>query len=396
MVVIKNARLVSYLTEGWNGGLADIIVEGRQIQQILPAGETEFPCDAEVLDAAGKTVLPGMMDLHMHLYYSTDDYFALGAMGQNQHLFNSIRSANEFLRQGFTTIRDCGNVFGIGIALRDAVSAGIIKGPRILTAGQCLTPYAKGNGTFPSLYCEVNTPEEILKACRKEYAEGVDFIKYMATGSVANLNGEPGELISSGEEIFALQSAADSLGAYVGVHCHGKEGIRLCAEAGIRTIEHASMIDGDCIDLILQKGGRSAIVPTLDPVVQIHRGYMCGNVPPAISEKIDQVYAHTANLVEATRAGVVTGWGTDCSFDFFSHNVGYEFDARREIGYTNEEILRQATIDSARILGLQDKLGTLAVGKLADMIVVDGKPDEDISAMYSYPVAVFKEGSRCF
>lgn len=396
MLILKNARLIPYLAEGPYEGLADIVVEDGRIQEITQTGFSVSPDGAEILDVQGKTVMPGMFDLHMHLYFSSSDFFALGAKSQNEYVFDAIRSAGEYMKQGFTTIRDCGNVFGIGIALRNAVNCGLISGPRILTAGQCLSPYAKGNDTFPNLYCEVNTPEEILKACRKEYAQGVDFFKYMATGSVANLNGEPGELVSSREELLALQAAAESLGTYAGVHCHGKEGILLCAEAGIHTIEHASMIDESCIDLILQKGGHTAIIPTLDPVIQLHRGYECGKMPHEIFKKIEQVYDHTADLVRATRAGVLTGWGTDCSYDFFSRNIGYEFDARREIGYTNEEILRQATIDSAKVLGLQEDLGTIAPGKLADMIVINGKPDQDISAMFSYPLAVFKEGKRYF
>ncbi|MBR0159857.1 MAG: amidohydrolase family protein [Oscillospiraceae bacterium] len=396
MKLFRNARVIPYLTEGFSGSLADLLVEGRFVKAILPVGTADCPEETEILDLHGKTVLPGLFDLHMHLYFSTEDFHVLGAKSQNEYVFDAIRYAGEFLRQGFTTIRDCGNVFDIGIALRDAVVAGTVPGPRIFTAGKCLTPTAKGNSTFPNLYDEVNTPEEILKAVRKEHAKGVDFIKYMATGSVANLNGEPGELITTRAEVFALQAAAESVGKYAGVHCHGKEGILLCAEAGIRTVEHASMMDDECIELILRKGGKTSIVPTLDPVVQLHRGHECGALPPALFRKIDQVYAHAADLVRATRAGVLTGWGTDSSCSFYARNVGYEFDVRREVGYTNEEILKQATINSARILGLEDCLGTLRAGKLADLVIVEGNPDEDILAMCRYPWAVYLEGRRCY
>lgn len=395
MLLLKNARLISYLTEGYDNSMADVLIENDRIADILPTG-TVTPEQAQVIDLGGKTILPGMIDLHMHLYFSTSDFYRLGAKSRNECLFDAIQYANEFLRQGFTTIRDCGNIFDIGPSLKSAINAGIVLGPRMFTAGLCLTPFAKGNNTFQNLYCEVNTPEEILKACRIENAKGVDFIKYMATGSVANLNGEPGELISSRNEIFALQAAADSLGKYVGVHCHGKEGILYCAEAGIRTIEHASMIDDECIEMILKKGKRSVIVPTLDPVVDLHRCFENEVSPPPVIQKINQVYSNANNLVRATRSGILTGWGTDTSYEFFSKNVGYEFDARNEVGYTNEEILKQATINGAKILGIDDKLGTIKKGKLADIIVIDGNPDEDIFAMRAYPVAVYKEGVRCF
>lgn len=396
MYLLKNARMIPYLTEGYCQGPADITVGNGRILSIVPAGNGVAPADAEILDAKGKTVMPGMFDLHMHLCFFSSNFAGIAQRSQNDCIFDSISYAKEFLRQGFTTIRDCGNPYYIGIAVRNASAAGIIDAPRILTAGKCITPYAKGNSTLSNLYWEVNTPEEILTACRYEYAQGVDFFKYKATGSVANLTGVPGELVTSREELFALQAAADAMHTTAAVHCHGKEGILYCAQAGIHTIEHASMIDGECIDEILRQNGKTTIIPTLNPVINIHRCNDGGSRPQIIRDKIDLVYAHTHLLVEATRAGVLTGWGTDTSMGFFKTHPGYEFDARREIGYTNEEMLKQATINSAQILGIDSELGTVKEGKLADLIVVNGNPDEDISAMFNAPVAVFKEGKRCF
>lgn len=396
MLLLKNARLIPYLTEGYCQGLADIVVENGRIQSIVPAGNGSVPSDGDVLDVNGKTVMPGMFDLHMHLYFSSSNFAAVALRSQNDYVFDSISYAKEFLRQGFTTIRDCGNVCYIGIAVRDAAAAGIIEAPRILTAGKCITPYAKGNSTFPNLYWEVNTPEEILAACRYEYAQGVDFFKYMGTGSVANLTGVPGELVCSREELFALQAAADAMHTTAAVHCHGKEGILYCAQAGIHTIEHASMIDNECIEEILRQNGKTTIVPTLNPVINIHRCEGEGAMPKIIRDKIDLVYSQTHLLVEATRAGVLTGWGTDTSMGFFKAHPGYEFDARREIGYTNEEMLKQDTINSAKILGMENDLGTVKEGKMADLIVINGNPDEDITAMYALPDVVLKEGKRCF
>ena len=391
MTVLQNARLISWLTEGFSERTADIVLDGKRIREILPAGS--FRGEAEKIDLAGKSVLPGLFDLHMHLYFSSDNFAAVAARSQNDYVFDSIAYAKEYLRQGFTTIRDCGNPYYVANAIRDAVSAGIIDGPRIFSCGTILTPYAKGNDSFPNLYAEVNTSEEILKECRRQNADGVNYIKYMATGSVANLTGAPGELICSRGEVFALQESAESVGLTTAVHCHGWEGIRYCAEAGVNTIEHASMIDEESIDIILKKG-KTAIVPTLDPVVQLHRGYECGEMPQIILDKIGEVYDNIPKIVAASRAGVLTGWGTDVSMAFFKRNPGYEFGCRKEAGYTNREILEQCTINSAKIMDLDDRLGTIRAGKLADLIVVDGNPDEDISAMEKLPIAVFKEGKR--
>lgn len=394
MLILQNARLIPELTEGFDGIRADIVIKDGEIDSILPAGSATM--EAETLDLAGKTLLPGFFDLHMHLYFSSDNFAAVALRGQTGYVLDSIQYAKAMLRQGFTTIRDAGNPYYIANAVRDAVAAGVVAGPRILASGAILTPYAKGNDSFPHLYKELNSPAEMLAACRYEHAQGVDYIKYMATGSVANLTGEPGELITSQEEVDALQAAAESVGTPVMVHCHGKEGILYCARAGVATIEHASMIDDECIDVILRKNGKTAIVPTLDPVINIHRGDDGGAMPPIIQQKIDQVYAQTEKLIAASRAGILTGWGTDVSMEFFDANPGYEFDARREIGYTNMEMLKQVTINSAKILGLDERLGSIKAGKLADLVVIDGNPDEDISAMLQYPCAVFKEGMRCF
>lgn len=395
MLVLKNARLLPFLTENFDEELADIVLDCTVIKDIFPAGNVQ-PDDAETLDLEGKTLLPGMADLHMHLYFSSDNFAAVAARSQNNYVFDSVQYATEFLHQGFTTLRDCGNPYYVANAVRDAVNAGIIPGPRIFACGEILTPYAKGNSSFPNLYAEVNTPGEILKEVRLQHANGVDFIKYMATGSVANLTGVPGELISTRDEVFALQRAAESVGKTTAVHCHGWEGIRFCAEAGINTIEHASMIDDESIEIILKNNGKTSIVPTLDPVVQMHRGFECGDMPQIIMDKIGEVYDNIPKIVNASRAGVLTGWGTDVSMSFFARNPGYEFSCRQEAGYTNREILMQATINGAKILGIDDRLGTIKAGKLADLVVIDGKPDEDISVMQRYPYAVFKEGVRYF
>ena len=205
MFVLTNARLIPELTEGFDGAMADVVVNGSRIEALFPAGSRAF-AGAETFDLAGKTLLPGMFDLHMHLYFSSSNFAAVALRSHNDYLFDSIAYAHEMLEQGYTTIRDCGNVYYIGIALRDAVNGGVLPGPRILASGMCLSPAAKGNDTFPNLYYEVNSPDEILTACRKEYAKGVDFIKYMGTGSVANLTGVPGALVSSRRELFALHA----------------------------------------------------------------------------------------------------------------------------------------------------------------------------------------------
>ena len=388
--ILQNARLIPQLTENTELTYADLVLEDSRILEIRPAGGTyENAC---VADLAGKTVIPGMFDLHMHLYFYTADFnaLALTTADRNAVLLHAMEYAKVFLRQGCTTIRDCGNPFDAGVTVREAIERGIIEGPRIHTAGLCLSPTAMGNNTFPNLYAEVNTPEEILAECRKEMATGIDFIKYMSTGAVGNAKGNPGAVITSREELAAVQHAAESLGTYVGSHCHSKQGILLCTEAGIHTIEHASDIDAECTELILKLGGRTTIVPTLDPIALMQAGLLNEDASSKIRAAMVQEGVHP--MLEASRAGVLTGWGTDVSKDFFDANPGCEFLLRSGRGYTNLELLQQATINSARILGVEQDFGTIAAGKIADLVVIDGNPDEDIQVMTKLPAAVFKGG----
>jgi len=389
LIGLKNCKLIKELVEGFDDEKADILIEDNKIKKIYPVNH-DFK-DIKVIDLKNNTLLPGLIDLHMHLMFKHDDYPALVSRNQNQYLLDSIDYANKYLKQGYTTIRDCGNDFYVGVALRDAIEEGIIVGPRVITSGKCISPFAKGNSTFGSLYYEVNSPEEITAAVRDEVAKGVDFIKYMVTGSVANLKGKPGQLITSREEIRALCKAAQTLEVDTAAHCHGEEGIKICAEEGITTIEHASFITEESIGIILDKGCKTSIVPTLTPVVSIHTALQ-KSTRSDIAIKIEEVYNATSRLVKATRAGVLTGWGTDMELKFLMENPGYEFLARKEVGYSNIEILEQATINSAKIIHLEDKIGTIKEGKLADLIVVNGDPKEDIKVMANNPLCVIKNG----
>lgn len=393
MLLIRNARLIHDLTEDYDNEYCDILISDGKFEKIAPQGTIHVSDDIRTVDLKNRTVLPGMFDLHMHLYLSSANFDALALRSHNDYVFDSIQYAGEMIKQGFTTLRDAGTPYYIGVALRDAIDRGIITGPRLKVAGTILTPTAKGNDSFSNLYYEIDSPQDIKRSVRREYAMGVDWIKYMGTGSVANLTGVPGELITSREELSALKAEAELKGIPTMVHCHGREGIRLCAEVGIDTIEHASMIDSVGIEMILKNNGKTSIVPTLDPVVQMHRNDDCGLMPKIIMDKIGEVYENSLNIVKASRAGILTGFGTDVSMPFFVNHPGYEFDVRREVGYDNIEILKQATINSARIIGVEEQLGTIKEGKLADMVVINGEPDKDIMVMKKMPEMVFKEGN---
>ena len=390
-MIIKNARLLPELTEGYAQEYGDVKVIGNRIEGIYPAASLSAEEGEQVLDACGKTLLPGMMDLHMHLYFHSSNLEAMGKEGPAEALLHCIEYAKEMLKWGFTTVRDCGSTFNLGVITRDAIADGVLQGPRVFACGKCITPTAKGNDTFPNLYTEVDRPDEMMGIVRKEHVLGTDFVKYMGTGSVANRTGAPGELVTTYEELAALQKAAESVGTYVAVHCHGTEGIKMCAEIGIHTIEHASVMTQECIDLILAHKNRTCLVPTLNPVYEIYES-AAGAVPRWLYDKIVLLIEHTAMLVEAERQGCLLGWGTDTSLETFRKIPNYEFYARSKCGFTPMEILKQATINGARILGVEEELGSIRAGKLADLILVDGNPDQDILLMRQLPLMVMKDG----
>ena len=393
MLVIKNCRLIPELTEGFDGQMADIVVDGKYISEILPAGTANYE-GAEVIDGQGMTVLPGFFDLHAHLMFKNQDYYASMMRGQNEYLVDCMEYAGVYLKHGYTTIRDCGNDFYAGIAVRDAVSKGVVKGPHIITSGKIISPVAKGNESFGSLYWETDDPADMLHIVRTETAKGVDFIKYMVTGAVLNEGGVPGELITTEEEIRAITDAAEKLGTYVAAHCHGTEGIKLAVKNGIRTIEHASYVDEECVELMLKRKDLIATGPTYSIAYTLYKELYEGGVLPEFVEKSRAACASMAKSVAMCEAaGVLVGWGTDLDRQMFERFPGLEFVARNEMGQPNIESLKEATINSAKIIGEDHLRGTIKTGKYADLAIFSGNPDEDMTVMKNLPKYVLREGS---
>lgn len=391
MIVLKNCRLIPFLTEKYDGTMADLVIKDKKIAEINPCGFKVYE-NAACFDLQGKTVMPGFFDLHAHLMFTNQNWEFLKTRSESAYLVDTAAYAKLYLKLGYTTIRDAGNDYYASVTVRDAINRGIFTGARVITSGKILSPTTKGNDSFGTLYKEIDGPEGMLKAVRQEKAAGCDFIKYMCTGAVLNLGGVPGEMVTTPEELRAIVKAADMLGTYVGAHCHGTQGIKEAIKAGIRTIEHASYLDQEGVDLIVAGGYKTSIIPTLAVTYSL-LNELSGPVLPEFIEKTREAVAHTGDGMRmAKAAGVTIGFGTDLDMENASKVPGIEFMARAAIGIETEDILKQATINSAKILNMDDQLGTVCPGKLADLVVIDGNPDEDITAMYKYPAMVFKEG----
>ena len=397
MVVIKNCRLVAALTEGFSEEYADICIEGKCIKWILPAGQHPEHCitgdeKAEVVDGKGRTLIPGLFEMHAHLYGFIFNPYELQCMDAGKIIFGALDFANEYLRQGFTTIRDCGSSYNCAASIRDAISAGIIKGPRIVSCGLIITPTETGNDTFSDLYAEADGAEEIRKKCRQELQKGNDFIKLMVSGAFMNEGAEPGIQIAEPEEIEAAVSAARRKGTYVCAHCHGTESVKAAVRAGVRTVEHGTYIDDEGISMI-KNSAYTYLVPT--GAVGL---YCLDETNPDVSAELLEkskkaAEIEIANINKAYQAGLKLGFGSDIDLAALRAHPGYEFIARKEYYTFNDlDILLQATKNSAEIMGMGDRLGTIQVGKLADLVLVDGKPDEDIYTLTKPPAMVMKEG----
>ena len=397
MVIIKNARLIGPLTEGYDGQFADIWTDGGRIVEIRPegwspAGDGSLPEEAQVLDAQHNTVMPGLIDMHAHVYMKSLDFNKIKGLDAASSVLNAFVYANEYLKAGYTTIRDCGCMYNVTVALNEARKAGEIQVPRLISSGQILTPTETGNDTFGELYVEADSPEAVRKAARRQFQLKNDFIKYMVTGAFLNEKGSPGMVIATLDELKAAVEIAEMKESYVCGHAHSAEGIKRAIAAGIRTIEHGVFLDDECIDLF-QKTKNCYLIPTGGSTLACEGDteFLSDN----LREKAEQYYEDERNNInKAYQAGLKLGFGSDLDMENFISHIGYEFTARTDYyNFKPIDILLQATKNSAEILMLDDITGTIQTGKMADLIVCDGNPDEDIRVMNKPLLHVMAEGN---
>lgn len=385
MYVIRNCRLIPALTEGTELKKADILIQNGIIQSIVPCG-SKIEGEFEELDMEGMTVMPGLIDMHTHLRM-------MGAGKGSDPLkpcsvmLDELLFAQFYLDNGYTAIRDVGdNIANPAIALRNHINAGKLQGPRIFCSGPTLTPTELGFDAAWSAphHFDVNSPMEMRERVRYCLQQGSDFIKLYGTGSMVVANGQPGAMIMEPDEIAEAVKMAARKNTYCAIHCHGAECCDVAAKAGVRTIEHASFIHTDTLKYLeTRKAEGHGIVITASVVLDDS----WGKVPD---------YAHNGlveHLRHARNYDILIGFGTDTSLAFYQKNPYAEFQFRKEeLGFSNIEILQQATINSAVLMMKDHLFGSIKEGKYADLIVIDGDPSEDLSTLYHKPIHVFKDG----
>jgi imidazolonepropionase-like amidohydrolase len=357
---------------------AVILVSDNRITSVGPKAMVEIPADAQIEDLTGKTVTPGLIDCHIHL----DLHGLANTYEENlvEDKLRTLRAAAEIrntLKAGFTTVRSVGSVNYIDLAGKQGVALGYIEGPRILAAGKIITMTSSGTEYFSGMYREADGLDECRKAAREQLKKGADFLKLMATGAVMNPGSKPGAAELEKEEIQAIVREGLKLGKHTAAHAHGAEGIKNAVAAGVRTIEHGTLADDQALEMIREAG--AFLVPTMNPRRLFFKH--ADQVPPFIVQKSKQMIEDTANLVSrAKAAGVSIAMGTDAgtNFNYHGDNAQEIVTLVEENMLTPLEALTAATATAAKAIMLDHEVGIIAPGKLADMLILDENPLENI------------------
>ena len=367
-----------------------IEVEGNKILNIAK-GYTS-PGSSKLIDLKNKTVMPGLIDSHVHLESETNPnrYMETFTYNPADYAFQSVVFAERTLMIGFTTVRDLGGS-GVNISLRNAINKKLIKGPRVITAGKSIATTGghadPTNGYRKELMGDpgpalgvINGEADARHAVRQRYKDGSDLIKITASGGVLSVakSGENPQFTE--DEIRMIVQTAKDYGFKVAAHCHGAEAMKRAVRAGVHSIEHGTLMDDEVIKLMKEHG--TYYVPTITAGKAVgdsakKPGYYPELVTPkalALGPKIQSTFA------KAYKEGVKIAFGTDAGV--YAHGKNwFEFIYMHEVGMPAMETIQSATVNAADLLGITDMVGSIEKGKMADIIAVDGDPIRDIQAM---------------
>ena len=395
---------VGNLLDTNNGEISKAVtirIKGNKILEVTKGYATPKKND-EIVNLKQSYVLPGFMDMHVHLAqeYVPKAERRLKIEPEYRALF-AANAASKTLMAGFTSVRNLGDGGMETISLRDAIKEGLVIGPRIFTSGKTIaTTGGHGdptNGMPKDNYSPpspeegvIDSPEDAKKAVRQRYKDGADGIKITATGGVLSVakSGENPQFTD--EELNSIVATANDYGLWTAAHAHGKEGMKRAVIAGINSIEHGTYMDQEVMDLMKSKG--TYYVPTIMAGDWVAEKAKIPNFFPALvkpkAEKIGPQIQST--FAKAYKAGVKIAFGTDSGVSAHGDNW-QEFILMTNAGMTNQDALKSATIETAKLLRIEDKLGQIKPGMLADIIAVQQNPVEDISTVKNV-IFVMKDG----
>lgn len=372
-------------------GKATIIVDADTITA-LRNGWIDAPSDVKTVDLKDKWVLPGLIDMHVHIESETNPrkYMEKYVFEEADIAYKAQHFAMVTLDAGFTTVRDVGGT-GVNVSLRDAINSGLVKGPRIFTSRKSIA--VTGGHADPTAGSKVglfdvpgpqhgvaNGPAECRHAVRYQYKHGADLIKITATGGVLSVAKDGFRPAFSKDELEAIVSTADDLGMMVAAHAHGDEGMRRAVEAGVKTIEHGTMMSEETMKLMIEKD--AYLVPTITAGKSVADSAKIPNYYPDIVKpkalfigpKIQNTFS------KAYKMGVPIAFGTDAGVFMHGRNA-LEFEYMVEAGMPAMEAIQSATTVNAELLGLKNKIGVIKAGAYADLVAVSADPVDDIKTL---------------
>ena len=368
-----------------------IIVEGKRIVAVQ-SGYVDGAKGDQIINLKNKTVMPGLIDMHVHLESETNPNAYLDRFTKNPGdvAYQALVNAKKNLMAGFTTVRDLGGTHVV-ISLRNAINKGSVDGPRIFTAGVSIGTTGghadDSNGLNETFKKDlgpadgvINGVEDAAKAVRQRYKEGSDLIKITATGGVLSYAKDGMGAQFTIEEVKAIVQTAKDYGFKVAAHAHGAEGMKRAVLGGVSSIEHGTYMTPEVMELMKERG--TYFVPTVIAGRSVADSALIPNYYPEMVKKkaleIGPIIQSTFG--KAYKAGVKIAFGTDAGV--FGHGKNArEFELMHEAGMPALEAIRSATVNAADLLGQSDKLGTIEPGKAADIIAVDGNPAETIQSM---------------
>ncbi len=381
-----------------------VLVEDDRVADVVATADV--PDGPRRIDLAGHTLLPGLMDMHAHLAGEEEHgqgYASLVMRNGAQEAIAGVRNARLILEAGFTTVRDVGSFRAFtDVAIREGIEAGWFPGPRMLCAGAYVTcPGGGGDITGLAVDMDGIVPAELrfgvtsgvdqMRAnVRRIVARGADLIKIIATGAVLTSGTNPGAPEFTEDEIRAAVEECDLLGAHVAAHAHGPEGIMRASRAGVRSVEHASLIDDEALALVVDRG-TYLVIDISDGDHMEEEGPKLGYTDEVMRKVRWTNEVSRSMFGKAVAAGAKIANGSDTGIAPFGTEAR-NLTCYVRFGMTPMQAIRSATAVAAEMVGWQDRVGALRAGLFADAIAVAGDPTEDITALESVPF-VLKGGA---
>jgi len=390
-IVIENGRIFPATEAGMIDQGVVVIGDDGRISAVGRRSDVSVPRGAERWSAEGRTVVPGLIDMHAHILSGTDAEAreGLNARTVTDQTLRAVNNAHGCIHYGITTVRDAGARSDGIFRIKHAIDQGSLLGPRIFPCGQAIA--MSGGHGWNGVAVEADGPDEVRKAARQQLKAGALCIKLMATGGAGTAGERINDLQLTVEEMRAGAEEAHKKGRHVLAHVTNSEGVLNATAAGVDSIEHGLILNGEAVSAMAQHG--VYLCPTLEAYERIVRlgpraGYYEYMVPKAASV----LDPHRASFQLALRAGIKIVAGTDAGGHFWPlGDLADELERMVESGMTPEAALVSATRTAAECLGWQEDVGTLQIGRWGDVVIVDGDPTDEIAAIKRVH-AVFKGG----